>query len=72
MTRDIIWLKCMRFQLDDVTGVLELKDAQDIADDMELCADYATSDLSVTSLKLGDSVMWNNPVVTVPPASGIT
>jgi hypothetical protein len=52
-------------------GVLEIKDMHDVGDDMEVGTDNATSGVSVKPPKLGGSVTWNNPVVTVPTASGV-
>jgi hypothetical protein len=51
----------MHFQPDDVTGILELEDTQDISDDMELCTDKVVSEASVIPLKPGGYVMWNDP-----------
>ena len=43
MIHDVVWLRHMHFQSDDITGVLELKNIQDIVDDMkEVCADNGT------------------------------
>jgi hypothetical protein len=61
----------MDIQPDGVTGILELKDAQDIGDDMELCADDVTSDASGTPLNPGGGIPWNDPVVAVPTANGV-
>jgi len=54
------WLKHMHFQPNDITCVLELKDAEDIGNDVEPHAGNATSEMSVTPLKLGGSIMWSD------------
>ena len=50
----------MHFQPNDITCVLELKDAEDIGNDVEPHAGNATSEMSVTPLKLGGSIMWSD------------
>ena len=70
---DVIWLKHMHFQPDNVARVLELEDVQDVLDDIEdVCADSVMSDASVTPLKSGGNVTWHDPVVTVPTTSSVT
>ena len=73
VTHDVIWLKHVHFQPDDITGVSELEGTGDIIDDMEEIHAYdATSDTSVTPPKSGGSVTWNDPVVTVFTTSRVT
>ena len=33
--KNVIWPRCTNFQPDDITGVIELKDAHDIDDEMD-------------------------------------
>ena len=56
VTRDVIWLKCMHYQPDDTTGILELDDAQDIGNNDEVSADDATSTDSVSPSKKGGNI----------------
>jgi len=73
VAHDVIWLKHMHFQPDDITGVLELENMQGIVDGIEeVHADNATYDMNVTPQKSGGSVTWNHPVVTIPTASRVT
>jgi hypothetical protein len=66
MTRDIIWLKRLHFQPDDVTGVLELDTAEDIGNNGN------TPEQINLPLKSGGKVTWSDPAVTEPTRSGVT
>ena len=66
VTRDVIWLKQLHFQTDDVTGVRELDTAED-------CGDNGNTTVpNNLPLQAGDEVTWSDPIVTEPTRSGVT
>jgi hypothetical protein len=62
----------MDFQPGHITGIIELKDVQDIDDGVESCTDIAISGMSVIPPKSRGSVIWNNWVIAIPTACGAT
>ena len=66
VARDVIWLKRLHFQPDDVTGVLEVDTAEDIGNNCDM------PEQMILPLKLGGKVTGSDPVVTEPTHSGVT
>jgi hypothetical protein len=64
--RDVIWLKRLHFQPDDVTGMLELDTAEDFSDNSNKPVQ------NNLPLRLGGEVIWSDPIVTEPTHSGVT
>ena len=66
--RDVIWLKKMHFQPDDVANVLELDTEIGLEDESE----SNTAIKPFESVKLGGNITWSDPVMTEPTRNTVT
>ena len=68
VTLDVIRLKKLYFQPDDLTGVLELDTAEGLYD----ASKSNTQVNAFKPVKLGGELMWSDPVVTEPTRNTVT